>query len=465
MAGLNRNRKVLGPVNAECPPSIHSAPFGNWGVSSNFGVKGNSHQFDGWCHNTFVCDNSGNCKTDCTDGWYEWNSCTSHVDYSAPNCTLYNSQDCSSQVTTQGVDVHGTVNVDIPVRCPVDSNNDGILDEGGCNDVKSYSNGTNYMSFYELDPLTGDELVQTLYFPQTLVTLDCTTAACPPTGSEWVAPVAWDSPKSTQVVTAEMAMAIGSGVYLDPNGACRSSGPVVHVVSAASYVPDTVAPDSLATAFGDGFSSFAAQATVSKPWPLTLAGISVYVADQNGTRHQAGLLFVSSKQINFAVPAAVRDGPASVFIESPAGTKAIGLLDVKPLAPAFFTANGDGRGAPSAWVIRSMAGDPVTYTLAAQCGTAAGSCVAAPIQFGNPAEDVYLALFGTGIRGHAPGDAVTARIGDITAEVTYAGPQSEFDGLDQVNVKLPHTLAGKGSLDLVLTVAGVDSNKVELLFP
>ena len=54
VAGLNQSRKVMGPVHAECPDEVfHTAPFGNWGVASNYGQKGNSHQFDGLGNYTF----------------------------------------------------------------------------------------------------------------------------------------------------------------------------------------------------------------------------------------------------------------------------------------------------------------------------------------------------------------------------------------------------------------------------
>ena len=59
VAGLNRARRVVGNIHAECPEVVHTAPFGNWGVTSNFGSKNNTHQFDGWCHDTRVCDNAG----------------------------------------------------------------------------------------------------------------------------------------------------------------------------------------------------------------------------------------------------------------------------------------------------------------------------------------------------------------------------------------------------------------------
>ena len=73
----NRHRKI-GPgahINAECPGSIHSAPFGNWGVLSIFGGIRNEDQFAGW-------------RPD--DGHHQWNSCTTHQKYWAPNPSYYN---------------------------------------------------------------------------------------------------------------------------------------------------------------------------------------------------------------------------------------------------------------------------------------------------------------------------------------------------------------------------------------
>ena len=83
-----------------------------------------------------------------TTAGYEWNSCTDHSLYRAPNCSLYNSANCTEQVSTTGVNVYGTKTVDIPVRCPIDTNSDGVPDQGGCKDVQVYASGTNFMSLY-----------------------------------------------------------------------------------------------------------------------------------------------------------------------------------------------------------------------------------------------------------------------------------------------------------------------------
>jgi len=44
----------------------------------------------------------------------------------------------------------------------------------------------------------------------------------------------------------------------------------------------------------------------------------------------------------------------------------------------------------------------------------------------------------------------------------FAGPQGGFIGLDQVNVRLPRVLAGRGDLDLNLTVDGKSSNSLKI---
>ncbi|MEJ7608587.1 MAG: hypothetical protein WKF37_20530 [Bryobacteraceae bacterium] len=101
-SGLNRSRQVTGQIHAECPITIHTVPFGNWGVTSNFGQKQNGHQFQDWCHDTPICDNNGNCRTECVDGWYEWNSCTDVSQFQAPNCTLYNGLNPNFETLSSG---------------------------------------------------------------------------------------------------------------------------------------------------------------------------------------------------------------------------------------------------------------------------------------------------------------------------------------------------------------------------
>ncbi|MFN7622049.1 MAG: hypothetical protein ACK5RS_02785, partial [Acidobacteriota bacterium] len=44
----------------------------------------------------------------------------------------------------------------------------------------------------------------------------------------------------------------------------------------------------------------------------------------------------------------------------------------------------------------------------------------------------------------------------------YAGPQGGFVGLDQLNLRLDRTLAGRGLVDLQLAIDGTTSNVVKI---
>jgi uncharacterized protein (TIGR03437 family) len=50
----------------------------------------------------------------------------------------------------------------------------------------------------------------------------------------------------------------------------------------------------------------------------------------------------------------------------------------------------------------------------------------------------------------------------VSVPVSYAGPQGQFAGLDQVNVQLGSSLAGMGETNLVLTVDGLVANAVRI---
>ncbi|HKQ74567.1 MAG TPA: hypothetical protein VJ810_12825, partial [Blastocatellia bacterium] len=53
---------------------------------------------------------------------------------------------------------------------------------------------------------------------------------------------------------------------------------------------------------------------------------------------------------------------------------------------------------------------------------------------------------------------VKVTIGDVEVPVTYTGLQPTLTALDQINVLLTRTLAGKGEVDLKLTVDGKVAN-------
>lgn len=81
---------------------------------------------------------------------------------------------------------------------------------------------------------------------------------------------------------------------------------------------------------------------------------------------------------------------------------------------------------------------------------------------GTGPDQLFLALFGTGIRGVSSLAKVTATVDGQTAEVLFAGPQGGFVGLDQVNVKLP-TISNREA-DVEIFVEGIRASIVRISF-
>ena len=85
--------------------------------------------------------------------------------------------------------------------------------------------------------------------------------------------------------------------------------------------------------------------------------------------------------------------------------------------------------------------------------------LAQPIDLGPAGDAVYLILYGSGLGN---GKAVTATIGGVAADVAYAGPQGEYLGLDQFNVLVPRSLAGRGRVEVVIMAEGRKANAVAI---
>ena len=59
-------------------------------------------------------------------------------------------------------------------------------------------------------------------------------------------------------------------------------------------------------------------------------------------------------------------------------------------------------------------------------------------------------------------DPRNTNIGGQDAQVSFSGPQGAFAGLDQANVLLPRSLAGSGSVNIVLNASGQTANTVNI---
>lgn len=239
-----------------------------------------------------------------------------------------------------------------------------------------------------------------------------------------------------------------------------SGASLVTSVSAASYQPAS-APEAIVAAFGSALAAATASAT-TLPLPTVLAGVTVKVRDNEGDERAAPLFFVAPAQINYQVPPGTKPGAATVTIERGGNVVATGVLDVSAVAPSLFTANANGQGIAAAVALRIGEGGEEVYETVAVFDASQNRFVAQPIDLGPETEQVFLLLFGTGFRQRSALSAATCRIGGGDAEVLYAGPQSDFVGLDQANVRLPRSLAGRGEVEVACSIDGKAANAVRV---
>jgi uncharacterized protein (TIGR03437 family) len=237
-------------------------------------------------------------------------------------------------------------------------------------------------------------------------------------------------------------------------------------VSAASYLGGTLSPGSILAVFGEELAPMSELAT-QLPLPTAMQGTTAEVTDREGQSHPVPLFFVSPFQINLQLPSSVALGRAKLKIDNPLsrpGRAAEATLWVDRVAPAIFTANGDGSGVPSGFLLRITNDERVSYEPIAQL-TPEGRWIPVPLDLGTEEDRCYLVLFGTGWRqGRGPA-SVLARIGSVELPVVFVGPQESFVGLDQLNLLLPRSLANSANLGpvrLILKAEGMLANLTEI---
>lgn len=230
-------------------------------------------------------------------------------------------------------------------------------------------------------------------------------------------------------------------------------------VSAASYNGASLAPESIVAAFGTGLATGTQSATATLP--TALLETRVNVRDVQGVERLAPLFFVSPGQVNYLLPAGTATGQAQIQITSGSGTLSTQSINVTPVAPAIFTLNASGRGLPAALALRVGLSGQSTEPVA-RFDPVTNQYVALPIDLGPVPEPVYLVVFGTGFRFASALSAVSATIGGENAPVSFAGAQGQLVGLDQANISIPRSLAGRGDVDVILRVDGQETNTVRV---
>lgn len=220
-------------------------------------------------------------------------------------------------------------------------------------------------------------------------------------------------------------------------------------VSAASYRPRTFAPESIVAAFGTDLATMA-QVASTIPLPTSLAGTTVVIKDNSGSERPAPLFFVSPTQVNYQIPPSTNPGTATVTITGGNGSIAKEEIEIQSVSPGIFSANASGQGVAAGQVLRFRIDNTQSYEPIARYDSAQGKFVPVPIDLGTPTDQVFLILYGTGIRYFSSLAVVNAQVGGAPVQVLYAGPQGGFVGLDQINLRLPRTLIGRGEVDALI---------------
>jgi uncharacterized protein (TIGR03437 family) len=236
----------------------------------------------------------------------------------------------------------------------------------------------------------------------------------------------------------------------------------VTTVSAASYRGPDFAPEAIVTAFSNAMATLTQDAN-STPLPTVIGGTRVVIKDSAGVERDAPLFFVSPSQINYQVPGGAALGAGTATVISGFGSSSSGPLQIVNVAPGLFTANANGKGVAAAVALCIKPDGSRIFEPVAVFDKDEEQFVSVPIDLGPPGEEVFLILFGTGFRSIGDLSAATATISGINAEVTYVGPQGTLVGLDQINLRLPRSLGGKGELNVLIDIHGRSANAVKIM--
>jgi uncharacterized protein (TIGR03437 family) len=246
------------------------------------------------------------------------------------------------------------------------------------------------------------------------------------------------------------------GVSLTP-GTTPIAAPGLAVTSSASPSAGAVAANSIAVAYG---ADIATSNVTRLPFPFlsnTLGGTSVTITDSANGTYSGAMLTASPTQATFVLPSSLATGPAQVTVQSGDGTKSSATVQVNAVAPGLFTLNSAGLAA--GYVVATGTSNATGPAPSVYGMNSDGTIVPSPINVS--AGTVSLALFGTGFR--AAGTAgVKASVNGTPVTVSYAGPQLNYPGLDQVNIQLPSSLKGSGNVGIQIVANGVPSNTVNV---
>ncbi len=208
------------------------------------------------------------------------------------------------------------------------------------------------------------------------------------------------------------------------------------VPAGIAQYPRDVAPGAYVTIYGSDLAD--STVTSPQPYPTQLADAQVLVSGTAAT-----LQYVSATQINFVypqqAPVGTELGLVPITVKNSSGEQTVSVF-VVPAVPSIFTSTGVASG-PAA---------------------AENAVTGAVIDANNPlnAGD-YVALYLTGIGGSGLTTTVTVGGQNCAGTYFFAGPNSVYQALDQVNCQIPSGVTG-AAVPVVVTTNGYASNTATL---
>lgn len=249
-----------------------------------------------------------------------------------------------------------------------------------------------------------------------------------------------------------------------PTGVSVTNVPTIFgVFSAASYASAAFSPGELVTMFGSNIGPAipATMSVVQGYVTSSLGNVTVTIDGQN-----APILYVSPSQVTVQVPYEATIGGGTVIVTNGANPPASTTINIAPVAPGIFTADGSGEGeaaaintgATSGLVMLNSTtspahiGDTVSLYLTGE-GNYNPSLLTGAV---NTNTGFVIPITYTPLPQLSPLPTVTIGGVDASAGVSYAGvvPGSIL-GVLQINVVVPLGSSTGTAVPLTVTIGGV----------
>jgi uncharacterized protein (TIGR03437 family) len=241
-------------------------------------------------------------------------------------------------------------------------------------------------------------------------------------------------------VTAQMTTLLTAPVAQESPG-----GSVALSNAASGAAGDACSSGGMATIFGTGLITGAAQQAASVPLPRQLAGLQVKINDV-----AAPLVFVSDSQVNFECPQLPAGSPLHIVLESENGNSSMESV-MRTATPGLFTIDSTDQGAVLIGETNEIA-MPKTDRFPSR-----------PAQRGE-----YITIYATGLGEVEDGvpagtpapldrtvqlrNQIKIVAGDLEIDPSFAGLVPGTVGLYQVNAQLPPEIAAGSAVPLSIKV-------------